>query len=157
MPIDERNLLAARVAWGEGLLAISDAYETGGIVRAKQIASAFIDTVYGYDLGPVLFKPTRSGGEQTFRTTKNGALSYFVGHDKNYPLDRGFGIMRWRSVTSKTAACYINGDIAMWMGWFLMKDKDDEVTKVDKSFGYKKSPDGVLKIVLHHSSFPYGS
>lgn len=114
-----------------------------------------MDAAYGYDLGPVLFKPTLSGGDQTFRTTKDGALSYFVGHNPEYPLDGGFGIKGWREVRSETAASFIEGDVAMWMGWMLMTDKDGNVTKVDKSFGYKKGPDGTLKIVLHHSSLPY--
>ena len=32
---------------------------------------------------------------------------------------------------------------------------NDNVTKVDKSWGYKKTKNGSLKIVLHHSSLPY--
>ena len=31
----------------------------------------------------------------------------------------------------------------------------DKPTKVDKSFGYHKDSAGVLRIVQHHSSFPY--
>ncbi len=155
MPIDEQELSAARTAWGEGLISISRAYEADGIDEARRVASDILDKAYGYDLGPVLFKPTLSGGELTFRTTKKGALSYFVGHDSDYPLDGGFGIKGWRAVTSETAASFIEGDVAMWMGWFSMTNQDGQVTKVDKSFGYKKGPDGRLKIVLHHSSLPF--
>ena len=43
----------------------------------------------------------------------------------------------------------------MWMGRVDMTDKDGNVTTVDKSFGYKKDADGVMRIVLHHSSLPY--
>lgn len=155
MPIDENDILAARTAWGEGLISVAKAYETGGIDQARQVASDVLDAAYGYDLGPVLFKPTLSGGELTFRTTKKGALSYFVGHDPDYPLDGGFGIKGWRAVTSETAAHFMEDDVAMWMGWFSMTNKDGEVTKVDKSFGYKKTADGRMKIVLHHSSLPF--
>ena len=88
---------------------------------------------------------------------RRGDLSYFVGHDSDYPLDQGFGIKGWRSTTSETAASFINGDVAMWMGWILIQDKNGQVTKVDKSFGYKRVGDGQLKIVLHHSSIPYQS
>jgi hypothetical protein len=35
------------------------------------------------------------------------------------------------------------------------KDKNGDLTKVDKSWGYKMDPNGMLKIVLHHSSLPY--
>ena len=155
MPITESELTAARSAWGFGLVAIAQAYEADGIDGARTVASRVLDEVYGYDLGPVLFKPTMASGEQTFRPTKRGALSYFVGHDPEYPLDGGFGLKGWREVRSETAASFVDGDVAMWMGWVTMTDKDGEVTKVDKSFGYKKDAGGVLRIVLHHSSLPY--
>ena len=151
----EQELSAARKAWGDALVAISKAYEEHGIDEARRIAEDVLDAAYGYNLGPVLFKPTLSGGAQTFRPTKEGALSYFVGHDPKYPNDGGFGIKGWRTVTSETAATFIDGDVAMWMGWVIMTDKDGQVTKVDKSFGYKKDADGVLRIVLHHSSIPF--
>ena len=34
-------------------------------------------------------------------------------------------------------------------------DKNGQVTKVDKSWGYKLDNLGKLRIVLHHSSLPY--
>ena len=153
--IVEDDVSAARAAWGKGVIAIAEAFETGGIERARSVASDVIDARHGYNLGPVLFKPTLSGGEQTFRTTKAGALSYFVGHDPDYPGDRGFATMGWRETRSETAASFIDGDVAMWMGWFFFTDKDGKTIKVDKSFGYKKDADGILRIVLHHSSLPY--
>ena len=153
--ITEDDLLAARTAWGDALVAISKAYEDNGIEAARDIAGQILDAAYGYNLGPVLFKPTLSGGEQTFRTTRDGALSYFVGHDDTYPQDGGFGIKGWRDVRSETAASFIEGDVGMWMGWIYCIDKDGNTTKVDKTFGYKKDADGALRIVLHHSSLPF--
>ena len=155
MTISEANLNEARQAWGDGLIENSLAYETGGIDQARETAKQVIENLYGYGLGPVLFKPTLSGGEKTFRTNFEGALSYFVGHSDDYPQDGGFGIKYWREVTSETAACYIEGDTALWMGWVTFTDKDGNMVKVDKSFGYKKDADGALKIVLHHSSLPF--
>ncbi|MYH71781.1 MAG: phosphoribosyl-AMP cyclohydrolase [Acidimicrobiia bacterium] len=155
MPIADSELTAARNAWGIGLVAIAQAYEAEGIDSARAVTSRVLDEVYGYNLGPVLFKPTMASGEQTFRPTKRGALSYFVGYDPEYPLDGGFGLKGWRDVQSETAASFVDGDVAMWMGWVTMTDKDSQVTKVDKSFGYKKDASGVLRIVLHHSSLPY--
>jgi len=155
MTISKQDLLAARTAWGEGLVAISRAYEDSGIDQARSVASKVLDAAYGYDLGPVLFKPTLSGGEQTFRTSKDGALSYFVGHTSEYPQDGGFGIKGWREVRSETAAEFIEGEVAMWMGWIYCIDKDGQITKVDKSFGYKRDAEGVLRIMLHHSSLPF--
>lgn len=155
MAITTDDLAAARQAWGEGLVAISKAYEDGGIDAARPAAEGVLDALYGYDLGPVLFKPTLASGEQTFRPTRKGALSYFVGHDDDYPLDGGFGLKGWREMESVTSAEFIEGDVGMWMGWIILTDKDGQITKVDKSFGYKKAADGSLSIVQHHSSLPF--
>jgi len=155
MPITEDELVQARAAWGDALVSIAKAYEADGIDSARALADSVLDAAYGYNLGAVLFKPTLASGEKTFRPTKKGALSYFVGHDDDYPLDGGFGLKGWRDVTSETSASFIEGDVAMWTGWVSMTDKDGQVTKVDKGWGYKKDDDGVLRIVLHHSSLPY--
>ncbi|WP_170334174.1 phosphoribosyl-AMP cyclohydrolase [Ruegeria arenilitoris] len=155
MPITTDELTAAREAWGQGLIAISKAYEEGGIDAARPVAEGVLDAAYGYNLGSVLFKPTLASGDQTFRPTRHGALAYFVGHDAEYPLDGGFGIKGWRSMESVTSASFVEGDVGMWMGAVILTDKDGNVTQVDKSFGYKKDAEGVLRIVLHHSSLPY--
>ena len=155
MPITENELNQAREAWGDALIAISKSYEADGIDGARKVATDVLDAAYGYNLGPVLFKPTLASGEKTFRPTKKGALSYFVGHDEDYPLDGGFALKYWRHCTSETSAFFIEGDVAMWMGWVIMTDKDGNVTKVDKSWGYKKDAEGTLRIIHHHSSLPY--
>jgi hypothetical protein len=153
--ITERELADARQTWGNALIAISKAFEEEGIDAARVVANGALDAAYGYELGQVLFKPTLASGEQTFRTTRDGALAYFVGHSDEYPGDGGFGIKRWRSVISETAASFIQGDVAMWMGRVTFTDKNGDITQVDKSWGYKKDKAGTLRIVLHHSSLPY--
>ena len=153
--ITEQALAAARQTWGDALIAISTAFDQRGIDAARTVAGAALDTAYGYELGPVLFKPTLANGEQTFRTTRDGALAYFVGHSDDYPDDGGFGIKGWRSVVSQTAGYFIHGEVAMWMGSVTFTDKNGTVLKVDKSCGYKTDKAGTLRIVLHHSSLPY--
>ena len=153
--IIEQELADARQIWGEALIAISKAFEQEGVDAARVAANKALDAAYGFELGPVLFKPTLAGGDRTFRTTRAGALAYFVGHSDEYPGDGGVGIKGWRSVASETAASFIQGDVAMWMGWVTLTDKNGNVTKVDKSWGYKKDKAGTLRIVLHHSSLPY--
>lgn len=153
--ITSDELAAARMAWGNGKIAISKAFEDGGINAARETATAHLDAIYGYSLGPVLFKPTMASGAQTFRTSKAGALAYFCGHSDDYPLDAGFAIRGWRAMSSETSAEFIDGDVAMWMGWVSLTDKEGAITTVDKSFGYKKDANGVLRIVLHHSSLPF--
>ena len=153
--ITKQELNDARTVWGDALVQISKAFEAGGIDAATEAANGALDAAYGYNLGPVLFKPTLASGTQTFRTTRDGALAYFVGHSDEYPGDGGFGIKGWRTVVSETAASFIQGDVAMWMGSVTFTDKDGGVTVVDKSWGYKKDAAGTLRIVLHHSSLPY--
>ena len=153
--ITEQDLSDARKIWGDALIAVSKAFEDSGIEAARDVANGALDAAYGYNLGPVLFKPTLASGDQTFRPTKEGALSYFVGHNEKYPLDQGFAIMNWRSVECFTTASFIHDGVALWMGRVKFTDKDGKVTEADKSWGYKKDEDGVLRIVLHHSSLPY--
>lgn len=155
MAIVEADLAGALQAWGDGLVAVSEAFDADGIERARPAASEMLDGLYAFAERPVLFKPTLASGDQTFRPTKQGALSYFVAHDADYPLDGGFALKSWRACRSETAASFIDGDVAMWMGWVIVTDKDGQETKVDKSFGYQRDDDGVLRIVLHHSSLPY--
>ena len=155
MAIVQQDILKALNDWGESLIAISRAYEDDGLVSARVVAEQTLDRLYGFELGPVLFKPTLSGGPQTFRLTKFGALSYFIGNDPEYPNDSGFGIKFWRSVKSETSATFIQSDVAMWMGWVSFIDKNNSIVKVDKTFGYTKDRNGILKIVLHHSSLPF--
>jgi len=84
--ISEEEVLAAHKAWGEGLCLIAKTYEDKGYDEAKKVAQQVLDAAYGYAKGiPVLFKPTLASGSQTFRTTEEGALSYFVGGNKKYP------------------------------------------------------------------------
>jgi len=155
MTINENDLANARSAWGESLIEISQAYEKIGIEQATVVANKMLDNLYGFEFGAVLFKPTLSGGNQTFRSDKEGALSYFVGNNPKYPMDSGFGIKDWLEVKSETSSVLIDQNIAMWMGWVTLINKDGTSIKVDKSWGYKKNENGNLKIVLHHSSLPY--
>ena len=153
--ITEAEVRAAETAWGEALVAISRDYESGGIEKARATASAVLDQAYGYNLGPVLFKPTLTVTPQTFRMTKEGALAYFVGHDPQYPTDTGFALKHWRSVNVQGAGIQINGNIANTMGKVEMRDRDGKLTTVDKTWVFKKGDDGVIRIILHHSSLPY--
>ena len=155
MPISEKDLFNARYAWGNGLIEISRVFETSGIEMATSVASDMIDNLYGFNFGNVLFKPTLSSGSKTFRPTKEGALSYFVGHNSEYPNDSGFGIKFWREISSETSAIFVDDTVAMWMGWVTFIDRDGQVTKVEKSWGYKLDNVEKLRITLHHSSLPY--
>lgn len=153
--ISESEVLAAQKAWGEALVAISLTYETKGMKAAKDLAEKVIDEAYGYKFGAVLFKPTLTLAPQTFRTTRAGALAYFVGGDTNFPMDKGFALRGWRKVEIKNAAVFISGNTATTMGNVMITDKDGKVTTVDKTWQFFKDDSGKLRIILHHSSLPY--
>lgn len=153
--ITEREVLAAQEAWGEALVAISTTYETQGLEEAKALAGKVIDEAYGYQFGPVLFKPTLTVAPQTFRTTRAGALAYFVGDDPAFPMDSGFALNGWREVEIQNVAIVIAGNTATTMGNVMLTNKDGKTTTVDKTWEFLKDDSGKLRIIVHHSSLPY--
>lgn len=152
--IAEADVLSAQRAWGDALVKIAKDYEDGGIAKAKATAGAVLDAAYGYQFGPVLFKPTLTTAPQTFRPTRAGALAYFVGDNKSFPDDTGFALKGWRSVEIRNHAIQLHGSTALSMGNVLLTDKHGKVTTVDKTWGYVRDDKGALRIVLHHSSLP---
>lgn len=150
-PITEAEVLAAQKTWGEGIVAIGEVFKADGDYTAR--ASEHINTLYGYDMGEVLFKPTLASDDQ-FRETFDEALSYFV--TGSISEDKGFAITPWSAVRWGQQQIFINGGTAMAMGnYFFTPDGDTSETKVEYSFGYVKDSDGDLRIVLHHSSLPH--
>lgn len=153
--ITESEVLAAQKAWGEALVAISTTNETKGRKAAKALAEKVIDEAYGYQFGTVLFKPTLTVAPQTFRTTRAGALAYFVGGDPKFPEDKGFALKGWQKVEIKNASVFISGNTATTMGNVMITNKDGKITTVDKTWKFLKDDSGMLRIILHHSSLPY--
>lgn len=154
-PITRAEVEAAQQAWGQGLVAISVEYDSHGFAAAKALAEKVIDSAYGYDMGPVLFKPTLAKAPQAFRTTREGALSYFVGGNPAFPDDQGFALKHWRRTQVENAGIVITGNMAISMGNVSFWDDKGNMTRVDKTWGYVRGADGKLRIVLHHSSLPY--
>lgn len=151
--ISEQEILDAQQAWGEGIVKIGKVFLEKGDYSAT--AEEHINKFYNYQDGEVLFKPTLAA-EKQFRKDFEGALSYFVGGNSNYPEDHGFAIKPWSHVRWESIGTKIIGNMAMAMGnyYFTMVDGGD-VVKVEYSFGYTKNSDGELKIILHGSHMPY--
>jgi hypothetical protein len=154
--ITAAEVKAAQDAWGQALIQISTDHRTGGVEKATVTAKQVLDQAYGYNLGPVLFKPTLANGETTFRTTYDGALAYFVGGNSQFP-DKGFALKGWTKYEYKNAGVQIHGDLAITMGNVMLTDANGKVTVVDKTWGFRKGDDGKVRIVLHHSSLPYAA
>lgn len=144
----------AQKEWADGIVAIGKAYKDKG--DYQKVAEDMIDKLYAYDTGKVvLFKPTKAS-EKEFRTSRNGALSYFVGHKAGYKEDHGFAIdPPWEKVVLKNEGIYINDDLAVAMGNYYFTTYQGKTVKVEFTFLYRKLADGQIKIVVHHSSLPY--
>lgn len=153
--ITEAEVLTAQRNWCQALVDISSAHAKGGVGPAKALAERVLDGAYGYQMGVVLFKPTLTVAPQTFRTTREGALAYFVGGDSNFANDSGFALKGWTACRAENAAVHINGDVATTMGNVIITNKDGTTTTVDKTWKFKKDDQGTLRIVVHHSSLPY--
>lgn len=156
-PITVAEVEDAQRAWCGALVAISTEADNKGHAAAKALAGQVLDSAYAYNMGPVLFKPTLTVAPQTFRTTRDGALAYFVGGDTAYPNDGGFALKNWRKCESVNAGIVITGNTAISMGNVTMWDSKGAMTKVDKTWGYVRDGEGKLRIVLHHSSLPYSA
>jgi hypothetical protein len=150
-PITPAEVRAAQQAWGEAIVAIGAAHAQGGDAQAE--AQKTLDTLYAYDLGPVLFKPTKAAAEP-FRSTRDSALSYFVGGA--IPEDHGFALQPWSAVRFDDQQITADTDSAVAMGHYTFTDAASGAeTRVEFTFGYLRDPAGRLRIHLHHSSLPY--
>lgn len=150
-----KDVLDIQKKWGEGIIRIGKVYVENGNYRKE--AEDFIDSLYGYDLGEVLFKPTLAS-EKQFRTTKEGALSYFVGNNSGFPEDVGFALKPWQNVRWENRGIKTIGNMAIAMGnyYFLPANGNMEI-KVEFTFAYTKDENGNLRIIMHGSHVPYGS
>lgn len=152
-PITKAQVEAAQRGWCDALLSLSESGRKGG--DSKALATSILSKAYNYDRGPVLFKPTLTFGEQTFRMDKAGALAYFVGGDPKYPTDNGFALQDWVKCRPDLRGVVQNGDMAIAMGNVHFENGKGDKVMVDKTFGYQRAADGSLIIVLHHSSLPF--
>ena len=155
--ITEAEVEAAQQAWCDGLVAIGKIYKARGEYKAA--ASKMIDDLYDYKDGKVFFKPTLAFGKNTFRSTKEGALSYFVGGNKDFPEDTGFALKEWVKVRYDNNAAengiQIHGNVAITMGNVYLTNSKGEEVMVDKTFVFRKCKDGKLRLCVHKSALPF--
>ena len=148
--ITEADVAAVQQAWGNGIVAIGEAYTAGE--DYEEAASEHIERFYAYGSKPVLFKPTLAA-EAQFRGSFDEALSYFVGG--SIEEDKGFAIAPYTNVRWENEGTLIFDDSAVAMGNYYFTTTEGNEVKVEYSFVYAPDEDGDLKIVLHHSALPY--
>lgn len=150
--ITEEEVLKAHRIWGDALIEIGKLYLEKKDYRTA--AEKMVTDLYGYDERTVLFKPTKAS-ELPFRTTKEGAISYFVGGNDNYPEDLGFALQPITEVNFKDAAIAISENEAVSMGHYFFTNLAGEHLKVEFTMVFYRAINGNLKLWLHHSSFPF--
>lgn len=149
--ITRQDVIDAQKTWGDAIVDIGEAENDGEDFNA--LAEETVDTLYAYDEGHVLFKPTKAAQKQ-FRLTEEDALSYFVGG--NISEDEGFALQPWSQVRFENAAIALDCNRAMAMGNYFFKDANTgKETKVEYTFGYIQDEDGKLLINQQHSSLPF--
>lgn len=149
--ITTQEVLDAQKQWADGIVAISKVYIDKGDFKGR--AEQHIKTLYAYDQGKVLFKPTLAADDQ-FRETYEQALSYFVGGE--IKEDKGFAIKPWTKVRFGEQEIITDSDSAVAMGnYYFTPQGETKETKVEYTFGYMKDDAGKLRINVHHSSLPF--
>ena len=150
--ISKEQVIEAQNVWGSGVVKIGSLKDSRS--ECESFTSEFLDKLYSFENGPVLFKPTKCADEQ-FRPTKSEAKSYFIaGDDRACNEDKGFAINPWTKVRFENSNLILEENRAIAMGNYFFTDLDGNEAKVEYTFGYKLN-NGQLKIDLHHSSFPY--
>lgn len=157
-PITAAQVNAAQQAWCDGLVKIGKVYKEGG--DYKKAAGQIIDELYDFKDGQVFFKPTLAFGPNTFRKTREGTLAYFVGGDAKFPEDKGFALKPWVKVRydnfpTDVEGVQIHGDIALTMGNVYLTGPDGKEIFVDKTFAFRRGPDGKLRLCVHKSALPF--
>jgi len=159
LQVTEQDVRTAQSAWAGAIKSISKVYLEGGDYVAE--AGKAADELYGYGRTNVLFKPTKATDTQ-FRPQASQAMSYFVGssavadgisEDAGFAINGGKG---WSDVVFDNHMIDVSGNVGIAMGNYYFTSADDgSKTKVEYTFGYKKNPDGKVRIFLHHSSVPF--
>ncbi len=137
--------------WGKSIVKIGKVFTNGGDYSAE--AKSQIMRLYDYEKGTVLFKPTLAA-DIPFRPTVEGALSYFVGGNANFPEDKGFAIAPWTKVRFENHNIITYGMKGIAMGHYFFTNLDGEETKVEYTLGFIKRGTEI-KITIQDSSLPY--
>ena len=86
--ITKEQVIEAQNEWGAGVVKIGSLKDNRS--ECESFTSDFLDKLYSFEDGPVLFKPTKCELEQ-FRPTKAKAKSYFIAGDDRVCNEDNFG------------------------------------------------------------------
>ncbi|MTI29568.1 hypothetical protein, partial [Xanthovirga aplysinae] len=133
--VTKEQVLKAQNKWAEGVVKIGSLKENRS--DCETFTNEFLDKLYAFETGLVLFKPTKCAIEQ-FRPTKSKALSYFIaGDSRECREDQGFAITPWTNVRFENSDLILEGSRAVAMGNYFFTALDGNEVKVEYTFGYK--------------------
>ena len=139
--------------WANIVIEIGQEYKKKNNV--DNLTSELMQKIYAFDYCDVLFKPTLAKVDQ-FRSSKEEFLSYFLGQNNTCTEDSGFAIKNWKSIEFNNYKITEYNNYLLSMGNYFFKDQENEILKVEYTFGFIKINNNELRINLHHSSIPYG-
>jgi len=154
--ITEDEVNKAQKRWCKGLIAICKKYPDGDY---KAEAEKFLDENYDFGESAVFFRPTLAMAPQNFRTTREGALSYFIGENRRFPKDDGFIKKGWvkakfdNTIEGKKAI-QVHRNIGIAMGYVYLRQEvtvGGTWTVVDKVFVFLKR-DKEVRLIVHNSA-----
>jgi len=149
----KKLILEYQNKWANGIVEIGKTKNNHE--ESVSVTTKFINELYDFENGNVQFKPTKAS-EKQFRNDFESALSYFIGNNTDFSEDSGFALNPWVSVEFENDSLNVYDDIGIAMGNYFFTDQNGNKTKVEYSFVYKKVGNS-LKIILHHSSLPFGA
>lgn len=149
MGILKQDVYDAQEAWKQAILK-AEAYAELG--KLEDMAKRAIKRLYGFGERDVLFKPTRAS-EVPFRSTLEEAVSYFIGGIIRE--DAGFALSGFQDIIFDNYKVITNENEAFAIGQYTFILEGGASLKADYTIGYYLNENNVVKIFLHHSSFPY--
>ena len=138
--------------WAYNIIEIGKAYLSNKDYIT--LTNKFLDDLYLFNEGKVLFKPTKASLLQ-FRRSKSEFISYFIGYNKISEEDNGFALEPWKEIYFDNFDTIYFEKFIVSMGNYFFTDYKNKKIKVEYTFGYKLTKENNLKIIFHHSSFPY--
>ena len=148
----EEKVIFIQKQWSNSIIEIGKAYKEKK--NYLELTNKFLDKLYFFDKGKVLFKPTKAF-QKPFRKSKSEFISYFIGHNKVSDEDNGFALEPWKNINFKNFDTLYLEKYFISMGNYFFTNYKNTTIKVEYTFGYKLNQDNNLKIIFHHSSVPY--
>jgi hypothetical protein len=150
--ISKQEIIQFQQEWGDKIVHIGKLFLEGK--DYKQATIELVEQLYAFNEGSVLFKPTRAAKRQ-FRATKEGAISYFIGDNDQFPEDSGFALNPWIKVRFENYNFILDESMPISMGRYFFTDPMGKEKHVEYTIGYIRSEENKIKIKLHHSSVPF--